>query len=258
MIITPELVSRHAVEWAPREIDLIPLGLFLGGKTLGRIRADWSYFLAMKDAEIMTFSDMVKIQPLLPENPKHLAGIHAKVLQHSQLQGFFSRVFYTPEVWNLTSGVEEYVKSVFDASPWRVQPWMLTRISRFAYRTHRDWRKEDRPVPLWVDRQKVVLSYPYIKPSDDSGEHRLTLLAHKLIPHGLPNGLREDLCQDLIVDLLTGELTEENLKGSIHGFVKKALRKYPSKYEGLSMETSLFDGHKTLGQMISSEGTVYA
>jgi hypothetical protein len=101
------------------------------------------------------------------------------------------------------------------------------------------------------------MEYPYMPPQTDiSEENELLMLAHRAIPKHFPHELRGDLCQDLIVEMLLGEIDKGDLSAQMPSFLKRSLRKYPRKYDGMSLETSVFED-KTFGEMLSWEKVNY-
>lgn len=231
---------------------LVPLALYRGQTTLGRIQAKWNFAIAMMHSECESFGDGVKIS----NNPSyaHLCEPHTNV-QHLTMWSFFNRLRDHPTITDNIPGLTEYARMLRPNGE-----GLLTKIPLYAVGSvpRVPWRliaKKQRGTSNLRETPVSQLFYPYVihKPKKDDGAFDMMVLVNSAVPKSLPPHIRADICQDLIVGLLSGEITADEIKGSVKSYSKKVFEMHPLKYGHLSFDAEMFeDGGKTLYDVVGA------
>lgn len=223
---------------------LLPLALYLGTRSMGRVHRMWNFAIAMMHTECRSFGQGV----LLSHNEDYaqLCGPEAK-LQNSSLYSFFSRLRLNPSVTDNAPGLTDYVGEMMPT------PFDLTPVSIVsAYKNCAPWRTFELPKKLRqrgggnVPANHVKTAqrcYPYVVWEQSNPINRLTALVHACVPRGLPDEIRADVCQDLIVDLLSGDLAEDALVGSPRKYFQAKMKayRYGDCFGSQSLDSELID-----------------
>lgn len=242
-----DLIVRPGIEKR-----LVPLLLYRGQQTLGRVHQLWNQAIVSMEANAASISQVIKTQH--NEDIAQLCGPH-KLVQHISYQGFFSRLRLNPDVTNNIPGLTEFVA---DVCP---RPFQLIPVPLRGYRVKAPWREElarprkqrvinpERPV------KSADLFYPYVV-FEPKAENNLLFAINAAVPKNLPEQIRADLCQDLAVAVLCGEVAESDLQGEVPLYLKKAMKLFPTKYGPLSLDAPApwaeSGDMRTVGQMIDS------
>ena len=224
LVESSELDQKHLLR---------PLLLFMGSQTEGRIRSLWNLLVSMKDAEVPSVTEGVKLARA--EDYRHICGLHANP-QNMTFASIISRVVARKEVADLVPGLWEYARYLGNSSGGSM--YALEPIAEYAERVRsaRDWRvMPDHLRPQRPQRPQLPEFYPYIS-GNATGEHDMLLAVDAIVPRNLPNSMRCDLCQDMIVAVLSGEATLDNLKGDLKKYMSQFWKMFPDKYGHLSLD----------------------
>lgn len=233
------------------EKHLVPLALYRGNTSLGRIQAKWNFAIAMMHSECETFGEGVK----LSNNPDfaHLCPPHTNV-QHLTILSFFSRLGDHPRVTDNVSGLTEYVRML---NPWKGVLIPVPEEDKYR-RTKVPWRTWGVPQKrAWrpYEPKPSEILYPFVihKPKVKDDAYDLMLLVNSAVPKALPDHIRADICQDLIVDILAGDISRDELAGRVRGYARKVLEMHPIKYGHMSLDQPLYAGdNRTLADLIAA------
>jgi len=222
---------------------LMPLAMYRGTRSLGRIHRLWNFAIAMMKTECRSLGEGTIL--FQNEDYAQLCGPERQI-SHTGLLGFFSRLRLNQKVTDNVEGLTEYAE-------WLVpRPFELTPVSLTSlYKNCAPWRVyksqlrlRDRGHHSNVGMAKSSdLSYPYVVWEKGNSANELVALVHAAVPRGLPEQIRADVCQDLIVDLLAGDLSKEALMGSPRKYVGQKLRgfKWYEQQHNSSLDTELID-----------------
>ena len=223
-IIRPDM-DRH----------LVPLLLYKGAVSLGRMHRGWNFALTMMESECESFSDGVKLS--LNPDYAHLIGPHAGI-QMSGVRSLFGRLRDNPGVTDNVPGFTQYCRDVAGYS------FSLQRISlntndprcRSPWRVYEKLPRKPR-ARTSLDRAGTLF-YPYLVhvPEGGNSERELLLTVNNAVPRGLPDHLRADICQDLLVAILAGEMQLSELQGSVKEYTRKVMRMHPMKYGDIGFD----------------------
>lgn len=221
---------------------LLPLAMYRGTRSLGRIHRLWNFAIAMMKTECTSLGEGT----ILSQNEEYaqLCGPENQV-NHIGLHGFFSRLRLNPKVTDNVDGLTEYAE-------WLVpRPFDLTPVAlRSVYKNCAPWRIYE---PLRLRKgggnigphniKSADLCYPYVVWEKGNDANTLVALVHAVVPRGLPEEIRADVCQDLIVDLLAGDLSKDALVGSPRKYVGQKLKNFRwyDQKNDVSLDTELID-----------------
>ena len=223
---------------------LVPLALYRGGLSLGRIHQLWNFAIAMMHSECAEVGDALYV---LQHNPKyaHLCGPHSRISANTTIDRFFSRLSDNPRVTGNVPGLTEYVRSV------PIGGFPLERISLYSPRSDCvPWRVYKKPNPKIreIKQSEPELFYPFLMhdPKDTDGGD-LVVRVNNAVPKGLPEQIRADICQDIIVAILSGELSESELDsgGDIRPFITAGRKLFADKWKHVSLDAPMFGDSST-------------
>lgn len=220
--------------------QFIPLLLFRGNGTIGRMQALWNFCKTMELLDLKTTAEVLRLSQA-SHDLTHRCGLHAPP-QRSALSGFMSRVF-NADFAPLKSDprLHDYMRSF--ASDNKLWLFQLTPISSTAeWKTRRAWRQFPR-----LKHKPMTEHWPFLH-KEAARDHLHIMMVDQLVPKGIPEQWRQDMCQDLFVAILTGELKPEHLSedGARH-YIKKVWREHPYKYGPLSLQSPAHEGGKWAG-----------
>lgn len=217
---------------------LVPLCLYMGTRSFGRIHRWWNFTLAAMEQGCDTLTDIVK----LSHHPdySHLCGTETKVNRLSA-QGFFTRLRDNPQVTNNIPHMTEWAREILphgfifrrvpletfekNAAPWR----------RFVLRP----RARNRKGGGNIKQIASSACYPYIAHDPKKEGFDLVSKVNKAVPRGLPEEIRADICQDIICAILSGQMTEADLQGSVKDFVAQGRKMFVNKWDFLSLDAEV-------------------
>lgn len=222
---------------------LVPLALYRGSTTLGRIQAKWNFAIAMMHSECENFSEGVKVS----NNPEyaHLCEPHTNV-QHLTMRSFFCRLRDHPKVTDNIPGLTEYARMLSPHGYGILQRVPLVdqgRSTRVPWRIWRDEKPRGRPVGSYNIAKDVFYPYVIHKPKKPDETYDMMMLVNQAVPKFLPEHIRADICQDLIVGLLSGDISADEVKGSVKTYSRKVFEMHPLKYGHLSLDATFGDGN---------------
>lgn len=237
---------------------LLPLMLYRGTRSLGRMHRLWNFAINCMESEAETFTEMVK----LSHNPDyaHLCGT-TKPLVNSTLYSLFGRLSDNPKVTNNIPGFTRYVRDVpglkmaptpvdlYTNRPWdahRTAPWRIADFSP-EVRAEREHKKSERAIAREVRRAERVESrrrerlakqkatdrfYPFLlhKPKKGDAERALMADVLRAVPANYPDWLRADMCQDLIAGIMAGDMARDELQATAGELTAKVIAAHPLKY----------------------------
>lgn len=213
---------------------LVPLCLYMGTRSFGRIHRWWNFSLAAMEQGAASLSDVVK----LSHHPdfSHLCGPASKVPLLSA-QGFFTRLRDNPKVTDNIPGMTEWAAEIMP-HPWHFHRVPLETFERNAAAWRVYARKPRKPRATKVPEGPAC--YPYIAhdPKRTTGAD-LVMAVNKAVPRGLPEELRADICQDLICAVLAGEIAVENIGGSVKEFIAAGRKLFTNKWQFLSLDAPM-------------------
>lgn len=219
------------------EKHLLPLLLYKGSTSLGRIHRLWNFAIAMMHTECDSLSDGVAIS----NNPdfSHLCGPVNKT-NNLTLRSFFSRMRLNPVVTENIQGFTEFVEHILPrpfllrpvdpiSERRRCAPWREFANKREKNRLKREnkerWAHDPGNVKTTAMRSEDMF-YPFVMYEPNKPMDRLVAIVHACVPTALPSEFRADICQDLIVELLAGDLTEDALVANPRKYVQPKMRHY--------------------------------
>lgn len=205
---------------------LVPLCLYMGTRSFGRIHRWWNFSLAAMEQGAETLSDVAK----LSHHPdfSHLCGTTSKAPLLS-VQGFFTRLRDNPKVTDNISGMTEWAEMLMPRQ-YHFQRVPLVTFERRAAA----WRVYGgKPrLPSNLREVEAPSCYPFIahdpKRPDEGAD--LVALVNKAVPRGLPEEIRADICQDLICAILMGEFKREDLAGNLKDFIRAGKKMFADKW----------------------------
>lgn len=238
------------------EKHLVPLLHFKGSADLGRVHRLWNFTLALKQTEIETMSDAVK----LANHPSfsHLCEpVKGSPFRH--LGMFFNRLMLKPGVCGLEPGLLDYVRGLARFA------FELTPVSEASReRNHAWWRHYEAPVKTKAEQRdasarKAIprvadLQWPYIahnhaKPTEDGMD--VVTAINRAVGRGMPDDVRADICQDLILGVLEGKFSVEDIKDNPRKYVSSVRDMSPWKYEWVSLDAPMYgDEGRTLADVL--------
>lgn len=229
---------------------LVPLCLYKGTRSFGRIHRWWNFTLAAMEQGCDDLTDIVK----LSHHPaySHLCGTETKVNRLSA-QGFFTRLRDNPEVTNNVPHLTEWAEHVlphrfhFDRVPLEsfaknCAPWRVFRIRRKTFQKGGGN----------IKAQPASACYPFIAHDPKKEGFDLVAKVNKAVPKGLPEEIRADICQDIICAILMGEMKEDDLQGGVKHFIAQGRKMFVNKWDfvGLDAPINGFEG-QTYADVIS-------
>ena len=228
-ITTDRAVERILNFIAEPKVDeeYLPLLLFLGNGTVGRMQALWNFCKTMQILELETTAAVWRLTKA-SHDTVHRCGLHAPVPK-STLDGFFSRVMFAEgfKPFQRDQHLREYMRWFADNN--RVWLFPRTRISSVAeWKTTRAWRRFPR-----LPHKPLTEVWPFLH-KEAAKDHLDILLVDSLVPKGIPEQWRQDICQDLFVAILTGEVEPDELRNEPYRHIRKIFRDHPFKYVGVS------------------------
>lgn len=215
---------------------LVPLCLYMGTRSFGRIHRWWNFSLAAMEQGCDDLTDIVK----LSHHPdySHLCGPETKVCRLST-QGFFTRLRDNPGVTDNIPGMTEWATHVmprpfsFHRVPLEsfekgCAPWRVFRINKKA------------KAPGNVRPTAAQACYPYIAHDPKKDGFDLVSKVNKAVPRGIPDDLRADICQDIICAVLMGDLDADSLNGgTIKDFVNAGRKMFADKWNFMSLDAEI-------------------
>lgn len=241
----------------------------------GRSRSMLNFTTMLREAGIYTFNEIEQIKNS-SHDLVHLSGVHKfrynpPSMKAEELRWTWTRWWGNESLQKAVPWLRQFIIDTCEASAYRAgksrRAYGLflgcsgfdndhSGILRRPWRTP-EWYAEHRPkrtVPA-----PLTEFYPFIA-TQPTKEHEFLLAVDALVPKSLPKHIRGDICQDMIVAVLTGEATLENIRDAVPRYIKWFLKKEPSKYGDLSLDTPMrgsdYGGGrniKTLGESITAE-----
>ena len=233
-------IQGHLVE-PYKEEAFAPLRRYRGAVPFGRMKAVYNFLCAGMELEIPTVSKLSWASNELgyTSDLAHWAGLHAYATAPRAFNALGTRLLKNPGVMRQTPHLQEYLEFLRAEGGLKV-----VNLSPLLV------RRPDNGI-------EVIQQWPFIPGADrnalapDAGMDLINEV-DALVPRGLPKEARSDVCQDLVVAVLLGDVKKENLRDAMPRLLKKAFGMYPSKYRGLSLESTIGgdpDG-RTLGETL--------
>jgi hypothetical protein len=231
---------------------LIPLMLYKGNSSFGRVQRLWNFAITMMESNATTLTDALYLSQNVDFT--HLVGPGRK-LKANAVYSILRRLRGNPRVTDNIPGFTRYINNEVNIRTFSLEQIPIDSPNR----VRRPWRnriyvKSTKVGKLWTPRSTQPLNYPYLihKPQDGNLERTMMLAVNAAVPRGLPDFLRADICQDLIVAILSGDIKIEDLRGSVREYTGKILKMHPIKYGDLSLDASIGDDDdRTFGDILS-------
>lgn len=238
------------------EKHLVPLLHFRGDADLGRVHRLWNLTIALKETEIGSLTDAVKLV-----NHSQFAHLCEPIKKKGvlSLQSFFSRLEAKPLVAALEPGMLEYVRSLggfrFD----------LTPVSEIAHHSSHAWWRNYQPRRLSPEEaarraaerlrpRATELMWPYVAhdpKKTDVGGTDIVALVNSIVSKNIPEENRADICQDLILAVLEGKYSVDDIRDNPKKYISAVRDTSPWKYEWVSMDAPLFGDGRALHEVIA-------
>lgn len=225
---------------------LVPLCLYMGTRSFGRIHRWWNFSLAAMEQGCEGINDIVK----LSHHPdySHLCGPETKVNGLSAM-GFFTRLRDNPKVTDNIPQLTEWARHILP------RPFIFQRVPLESFEKNcASWRVfKARPRK---DNGNISLAsssacYPFIAHDPKKEGFDLVMKVNKAVPRGLPEQIRADICQDIICAVLMGEMKEDDLQGGLKSFIAQGKKMFADKWKFASLDAPIGgDDSRTLMEMI--------
>lgn len=241
----------------------------------GRSRSMLNFTSMLREAEVYTFSEIEQIKNA-SHDLVHLSGVHKfrynmPSMKCEDLRVHWTRWWGNDDLLKAVPWLKRFIIDTCEASAYgagksRRAYGLFLGCSGFdngeSGILRRPWR-----TPEWIEEHRIKRPvfvpltefYPFItaQPTED---HEFLLAVEALVPKSLPKHIRGDICQDMIVAILTGDATLENIRDAVPRYIKWFLKKEPSRYGDLSLDTPMRGSNygggtniKTLGESIAAE-----
>jgi hypothetical protein len=238
-LVLPSYVNYAPIEKLAEKIaqpgidkHLLPLCLYKGTITFGRVHRWWNFALAAMEQGAATSTDIIKLSH--HADYSHLAGPPKKVVSMG-VMGFFSRLGLNPKVTDNVPGMSAWVREIMP-TPFALRPVPLES----------QYRRRLAPWRIFIPRSNLnggrrskieVGCYPYIahdpKTLRNGGD--LVMKVHAAVPKNLPEELRADICQDLVCAILAGEMKVDDLTSNIADLIRAGRKMFDTKWGQLSL-----------------------
>lgn len=214
---------------------LVPLCLYMGTRSFGRIHRWWNFTLAAMEQGCENMTDIVK----LSQHPdySHLCGTTSKVDRAGTI-GFFTRLRDNPQVTDNIPMLTEWAEHILprpyhfhrvplESFEKNCAPWRLFKIRKKAYSGN-------------IKPVAASACYPYIAHDPKKEGFDLVSKVNKAVPRGLPEEIRADICQDIICAVLMGDMNADDLSGaSIKDFIAQGKKMFADKWQFISLDAEV-------------------